>query len=295
MNPKVVAAFLAGAALAAAIVYEEVHPARTHVIKCYFPKPPPVAAAAPAVVPAPEPAPAPRQAPVRIVPVLQKSEPVGPPPSVEPAFVPVAEVVPAAPIPTPAPEPAPVATLVATPVEPPPVAQKPHTVSIAEGTLLAVRMGETLSSDRNIKGDEFLATLDQPLVVDGFVIAEKGARAEGRVIDATKGHTSQLKIELFKLSTADGQHIAIRTAAYEKSRTAHNGQDIAKAGAVAALGAIIGAAAGGGKGAAIGAAAGGVAGAGGVLIHRSGSASIPVETRISFRLEESVTVTERLD
>ena len=30
----------------------------------------------------------------------------------------------------------------------------------------------------------FLATLDRPLVVDGFIIAERGSRLEGRVVEA---------------------------------------------------------------------------------------------------------------
>jgi hypothetical protein len=71
--------------------------------------------------------------------------------------------------------------------------------------------------------------------------------------------------------------------------------DAAKIGAGAAIGAAIGAIAGGGKGAAIGAGAGGAAGAGTVLLTRGRSAEIPVETRITFRVQDPVTITERLD
>jgi hypothetical protein len=52
---------------------------------------------------------------------------------------------------------------------------------------------------------------------------------------------------------------------------------------------------GGGKGAGIGAGAGGAAGAGDVLLTRGKPAEIPVETRVSFRVQDSVTITERLD
>jgi hypothetical protein len=41
-----------------------------------------------------------------------------------------------------------------------------------------VRLVDGLSSERNAPGDAFLATLDKELVVDGFVIAERGARVE---------------------------------------------------------------------------------------------------------------------
>jgi hypothetical protein len=175
----------------------------------------------------------------------------------------------------------------------------PNVVTLAAGTTLAVRIGETLSSARNQVGDTFLATLTQPLVLDGFVIAERGARVEGRVVDTTpagrvKG-VSHLGISIVRLATSDGQNIRIRTEPYVKDGPASTGTDAAKIGAGAAIGAIIGALAGGGKGAGIGAGAGGAAGTGDVLLTRGKPAEIPVETRVSFKVQDSVTITERLD
>jgi hypothetical protein len=66
-------------------------------------------------------------------------------------------------------------------------------------------------------------------------------------------------------------------------------------GAGTVLGAAIGAAAGGGKGAAIGAGAGAAAGAAGVMLTRGKAAEIPVETRLSFRIANPITITERLN
>jgi len=71
--------------------------------------------------------------------------------------------------------------------------------------------------------------------------------------------------------------------------------DTAKAGVAAGIGAAIGAMAGGGKGAGIGAIIGGAAGTGGVLATRGKDATIPAETRLSFRLKEPVTLTEQLN
>ena len=62
-----------------------------------------------------------------------------------------------------------------------------------------------------------------------------------------------------------------------------------------AIGAIIGAMAGGGKGAAIGAGAGGAAGTGGVLSQKNAEVRLPSETRLSFKLSEAVTLTEKLN
>src|SRR5258706_6936703 len=186
------------------------------------------------------------------------------------------------------------------PSSPPPGdVRTPHTVTIAVGTMLPVRIGETLSSANNERGDTFLATLDQPLVVDGFVIAERGSRVEGRVLDAeapgrTKG-SSHIGIELVKISTSDGQHVRIRTAAYKKDSNSSTGNDVAKVGIITAIGAAIGAAADGGKGAAIGAGVGGAAGVADVMLSRGKPVEIRVETRLSFRIQEAVTITERLN
>jgi len=104
-----------------------------------------------------------------------------------------------------------------------------------------------------------------------------------------------LSISIVRLATADGQNIRIRTEPFAKDATSSTGTDAAKIGGGAAIGAIIGAIAGGGKGAAIGAGAGGAVGAGDVLLTRGKPAEIPVETRVSFRVQDSVTITERLD
>jgi hypothetical protein len=148
-------------------------------------------------------------------------------------------------------------------------------------------------------GDTFLATLTQPLVVDGWVIAERGSRLEGRVVDTeqagrVKG-VAHLRISIVRLATSDGQYIRIRTEPFVKDGPTSTGTDAAKIGAGAAIGAIVGAIAGGAKGAAIGAGAGGAAGAGDVLLTRGKPAEIKVETRVSFRVIDSVTITEKLN
>jgi hypothetical protein len=170
-------------------------------------------------------------------------------------------------------------------------------VTLTAGTLLPVRLIETISSDRNHPGDTFTASLDEPLVVDGFVIAERGSRVEGRVIDTTqagrvKGLAS-LGLALTRLTTSDGQNIEISTDSFTKQGPTSKGADAAKIGGAAAIGAAIGAIAGGGKGAAIGAGVGGGAGTGGVLATRGKPAVLPSETKLSFRLNNSVTITEQ--
>jgi hypothetical protein len=198
--------------------------------------------------------------------------------------VPVENVSLPAPIPAPAPN-----------VE----ARVPHVVTLTAGTSLAVRIGETISSSRNQSGDSFVATLTQPLVIDGFIIAERGARVEGRVVEAApagRGRgVSHLAVSVVRLDTSDGQNIRVRTEPYTKDGPSPAAMDAAKIGGGAAIGAVIGAIAGGGKGAAIGAGAGGALGAGDVLLTRGKPVEIAVETRINFRVQDPVTITERLD
>jgi hypothetical protein len=208
----------------------------------------------------------------------------------------VAQSTPAEPMPQPVP-PARVEPEHVTPL-PPPAPPEPHKVTLNAGTMIPVRLVDGLSSERNLPGDSFTATLDKELVVDGFVIAERGARVEGRVAASDRGGrvrgVSSLAVELVRLSTSDGQRVAIQTDGFERRAEETHRQDAEKVGAGAAIGAVIGALAGGGKGAAIGAGVGGGAGAGGVLATRGRAATLPSETRVTFRLRAPVTITEKL-
>ncbi len=225
---------------------------------------------------------APVNAPVAVARVV-------PPPT--PAAAPVAE--------PPAPATAPPATDAApAPVEGPELAPAPK-VTLPAGMLLPVRLGQSLSSERNQTGDTFTAVLDAPLTADGYVIAERGARVEGRVVEARQStHWSgraALFLQLNVLNTSDGQHVVIQTDSFQKEAHDDKGRDVGVVAAAAGIGAVIGAMAGGGKGAAIGAGAGGAAGAGGVVATHAKAVTLPVETRIGFRLSQQVILTERLN
>lgn len=176
--------------------------------------------------------------------------------------------------------------------------RKPHTVTLKDGTLFNVRLAETLSSERQANGDTFFATLDEPVVAEGFVIAERGARVEGKVMNAVRAGrvkgTAELSLQLTRLRTADGQNVDIKTVTFTKEGPKSVKDDAVKVGVGSAIGAAIGAIAGGGRGAAIGAATGGAAGGGYVLTQRGKPAELPVETRLSFRLEVPLTLTERV-
>jgi len=176
-----------------------------------------------------------------------------------------------------------------------PAPPQPHQVTLNAGYLLPVRLVDGLSSERNAPGDVFQATLDRELVADGFVIAERGQRVEGRVVavDRSKaGSAAALAVELTHLHTSDGQTVPIQTESYFKHAGPGQMNNTTKIAGGAIIGAAIGAIAGGGKGAAIGAGIGGGAGAGDVLLtHRP--AELPTETLVTFKMKGSVQLTER--
>lgn len=219
-----------------------------------------------------------------------------------PAAVPApAPPAPAAAAPAPAPDPAPAQAALNPPAgteTAPPPPRVPHSVTIPAGTLLSVRLAETLSTEKNSPGDAFSATLDQPLVIDGFAIAERGARVRGKILEADRAGrikgVARLAVGLTGLRTADGQDVELATERFVKEGPTSRGEDAKKVGVGAAIGAAIGAIAGGGKGAAIGAGVGGAAGAGTVAATRGKPSELPVETRLTFRLQEPIKLTERI-
>ena len=295
---EIVLLLAAGAVCGALVMTVAERPARLAV-------PSPAAAAVVAQAPAPVvmAAPVPAQAPVP-VPAVPKTQarpsPVVPPLAGNPERVAVAEQEPAPVAAPPAPPdpPVPAEPENATPPPTPPPAPEPHKVTLNAGMLLPVRLVDGLSSERNAPGDAFLATLDKELVVDGFVIAERGARVEGRVVASDPGgkmkRAAEIAVQLTRLHTSDGQNVAIRTDSFERHAEQARAGDVEKVAVGAVIGAAVGAMAGGGKGAAIGAGVGGGAGAGDVLLTRGKPATLPSETRIGFRLQAPLTLTEKL-
>jgi ElaB/YqjD/DUF883 family membrane-anchored ribosome-binding protein len=172
-------------------------------------------------------------------------------------------------------------------------------VTVAAGTILNVRISDHISTENTAPGDTFSATLDQPLVINGLVIAERGSRAKGKIADADQGGRVKgralLKLELTEFETSDHQKIRVSTDTFSKEADSNVKNDAKKVGIGAGIGAVIGAIAGGGRGAAIGAAAGGAAGGGVVAATRGKAADLPAETRVSFRISAPVTITEKLD
>jgi hypothetical protein len=167
-------------------------------------------------------------------------------------------------------------------------------LTIKQGPWATVRTNQWLSSDRNQQGDTFTATLEQPLVVDGFVVAPRGSTVMGRVTEAKKAGrvegTSRLAVELTGLTLVDGQQVSIQSQMVNRNGQTSVGRDAGAIGGATALGAIVGAGAAGGQGAAIGAGAGAAAGIIGVLLTRGRPTVIYPETVMTFQVTAPVTI-----
>src|ERR1700691_779654 len=173
-------------------------------------------------------------------------------------------------------------------------ANLPDTLTIPAGTVIQVRTSDWLSSDRNKTGDEFIATLAQPIVVDGWVVMRPKQKIIGTVAGAKRAGrvkgVLRLPLDLERLTLVDGQVVPVQTTLLNASAGTSNGRDAAAIGVTTGTGAAIGAAAAGGPGAAIGAGAGFVASVAGVLLTRGKPTIIPPEDVLTFRLENPVTI-----
>jgi hypothetical protein len=176
-----------------------------------------------------------------------------------------------------------------TPIPPPPPER--HRVTLNAGTIIPVRLVDGLSTERNRPGDVFSATLVKELVADDFVIAEPGARVEGQVVACDpagkRNGVPGLTVRLIRLDTSDGQSVAIRSEPFE--RQAEPAPNFAGRAAGTTVSTAIAPGARGGRDTANGPAGGPGAG---VLLTRVKPATLPSKTRIPFRLESSVTLTE---
>lgn len=167
-------------------------------------------------------------------------------------------------------------------------------LTVPAGTVLMIRTNEPLSTNTNQVGDQFTGTLEQPLVVNGWVVARHGQTVVGKVKSIQKAGrikgVSQLGVELTDVTLVDGSQAPILTELWRGSGGTSHGADAATIGGTTALGAIIGSAADWGRGAAIGAGVGAAAGIGAVLLTRGRPTVIPPESQLTFRLVDPVKV-----
>lgn len=177
---------------------------------------------------------------------------------------------------------------------PPPVEKpKPQPIVVPSGTVLTVTTGQALSSKTSQAGQTFLATLAQPISVDGRVALPKGATVSGTVVSAkAKGKIKgegELSLALTSISVRDHTY-PIETSVVSNTAKGKGKRTAVTTGGGAAGGALIGGLAGGGKGAGIGALVGAGAGFIGGAATGNKQIEIPAESALSFSLAAPLTL-----
>jgi hypothetical protein len=182
----------------------------------------------------------------------------------------------------------------------PAVSQPPATaapaaqpITVPAGTVILVRMIDSIDSSTNGVGDIFHASLADPLVIGDTVVAPKDADVVGRLSQAKSAGKiagrSELRLELTGI-TINGQLNSIVTSDYDVAGKSRGKESAQRIGGGAVLGAVIGAIAGGGKGAAIGAGVGAAAGTGVQVFTHGEKVKVPSETLLEFKLDQPFTV-----
>src|SRR6266850_2048087 len=165
---------------------------------------------------------------------------------------------------------------------------------IPPGTSIKVRIIDQLSSEESETGDIFHGTLDEPILAHGKELYPRGADVSGRVTDVHRSGRLSDPGELdLVLTTVSSGRVASSVAVQPLviKGESHAKSNVGKIGGGAALGAVIGAIAGGGKGAAIGAGVGGAAGAGAAAATGKRSAIVQPETVLTFTSTSASTST----
>ena len=166
-------------------------------------------------------------------------------------------------------------------------------ITVPEGTVLHVVLDQSLSSGTSRSGDQFDATITEPVVVGGKTVIQKNAHAKGQVVDAKSSgrlHSpARLEISLMSVE-AGGKWYDVDTSDAGLTGKNHNKHNLVFIGGGAAGGALLGGLVGGGKGALIGSALGAGGGTAAAAATGKQEVSLPAESRLSFRLAKSVTI-----
>lgn len=166
---------------------------------------------------------------------------------------------------------------------------------VPEGTVLTAELEDRLSVEESREGDNFHATVDEPVVRGGRTVLPAGALIHGQVtaVHASTGEDDPniLKLQFDRIDVR-GQSYPIELELVEANPRTRSGNVLEKIGLGAAAGAVIGAIIGDdeGEGAIIGGAIGAAAGTAVALGTKEEEAVLERGSEVSLRLEERLTL-----
>jgi hypothetical protein len=120
-------------------------------------------------------------------------------------------------------------------------ADRPVSMTVPEHTPIHITLDQAVSSDQNISGDHFQATVTEPVDVNGKTVIPQGAHVEGLIVDARKSGRlmgrAQLRMVLDAVQV-DGKTYDLRTGAALRTGGNHKKRNFAWIGGGAAGGAL---------------------------------------------------------
>jgi BON domain len=175
------------------------------------------------------------------------------------------------------------------------VAQKGgDAVVVPVGTVLRVRINQGMDSKHTLPGTVFDGVVLNDVVAGGSIAIPRGASIQGTVVEAhTAGELKgkgELKLQLTSVALG-GKTYPVTTDFWWHQGADKTANTVGNTVGLGAVGALIGAVAGGGVGAAVGAGVGGVAGLGVSAASGKGEAVLPSEAIVSFHLTQLADVT----
>ncbi len=166
-------------------------------------------------------------------------------------------------------------------------------VTVPAGTLVRVRLSETLDTAHLKSGTYFQATSANDVYVGGVLAIPRGAVLQGQVVEAKNagelGGSAQLKLDLTGINL-EGRTYPVASDVWSSKGPNKAGYTVGNTAGGAALGAIIGGLVGGGAGAAIGAGVGGVGGLGVSSATNGPRLILPAEAQVDFHLTAPATI-----
>ena len=165
--------------------------------------------------------------------------------------------------------------------------------TIPTGSKIVIRMIDSVNSETNKVGEQFVAVIDEPVSEGGVEVIPHGANVRGRIANINEAGrvagSAQLGLELTQI-VVNGIPYSVTTSEYQEVGESRGGQTAKRAAAGAGIGAVIGAIAGGGKGAAIGAGVGGGGATAVQVLTKGEKLNIPSETKLEFTLRAPLVV-----
>jgi hypothetical protein len=169
-----------------------------------------------------------------------------------------------------------------------------ESVVVPSGSMIRVRINQGMDSKHTAPGTTFDGIVLNDVVAGNAVAIPRGTAVQGRVVDVHNGGAFKgkgaLALQLTQI-TLGGQTYPIVSDEWTHEGADKTSQTVGNTVGLGAMGALIGAVAGGGPGALVGAGVGSAAGLGASAASGRGEAMVPSEAILTFHLAQQTPLT----